>query len=191
MNAVLTKSYLRKSFLQYRKLLDETGYQPRNQQLCDKVQEFIGAKEALKIHTFLAIRGNNEPDISSLFSQLWAAGHCLVVPKSNHENHSMKHYQFSHDTKLEKGKRGILEPVHAEETTTEDIDIIFVPLLIADKLGNRIGYGGGFYDRFLAETNATKVGLSLANPLDKIAQTEKWDVPLDYLITPFKIYHYG
>ncbi len=188
---MVTKSYLRKVILQYRMLADNLMYTQRNEQLCQATMNFIEQKKANKIHTFLAIRKNNEPDISPLFEELWKNGKKVMVSKTDFMFKQMRHYLLDVKTKLELNKKGIPEPVNALEETLDDLDIIFVPLLLSDKHGYRIGYGGGYYDRLLAETNSLKVGLSLSPPVDEILQKEDWDIPLDYLITPFKTYHYG
>lgn len=188
---MITKSYFRKIILQYRMIADSLMYAQRNEQLCQAVSNFLDRRDAKKIHTFLAIEKNNEPDISSLFEKFWESDKQIVVSKTDFMFKQMRHYLLYEHTQFEVNKMGIPEPLNAEETSLENIDIIFVPLLLSDKLGYRIGYGGGYYDRLLAETKSLKVGLSLSPPVDEILQKEDWDIPLDYLITPFKTYQYG
>ncbi|MEQ8903693.1 5-formyltetrahydrofolate cyclo-ligase [Ekhidna sp.] len=188
---MITKTYIRKVILQYRVLMDRLWYDQRNKMLCQAVAEFIKEKRVEQLHTFLAIAKNNEPDISSLFPSLWAKRIMIVVSKTDFMFKQMHHYCLEEHTDLFENSKGIPEPVDARETHLDNLDVIFVPLLLADQNGNRIGYGGGYYDRLLKETKALRVGLSLSPPVDRIIQTEKWDVPLDYLITPFKTYNYG
>ncbi|WP_436514680.1 5-formyltetrahydrofolate cyclo-ligase [Ekhidna sp. To15] len=188
---MITKSYFRKVILHYRILADGLMYTQRNEQLCEAITSFLKGKDFQKIHTFLAIKENNEPDISPLFEKLWQDGKQVIVSKTDFMFKQMRHYLLEEHTQLELNKKGIPEPVGAVEIALDDLDIIFVPLLLSDKQGFRIGYGGGYYDRLLAETNSLKVGLSLSPPVDEILQKEDWDIPLDYLITPFKTYQYG
>ncbi|WP_421763908.1 5-formyltetrahydrofolate cyclo-ligase [Ekhidna sp.] len=188
---MITKSYFRKVILQYRMLADGLMYAERNKQLCQATIDFIERKEVMKIHTFLAIKQNNEPDISPLFNQLWKEGKQIIVSKTDFMFKQMRHYLLDEHTPLELNKKGIPEPIDAEEVAMDNVDIIFVPLLLSDRHGYRIGYGGGYYDRLLAEAKSLKVGLSLSPPVEKIIQKEDWDIPLDYLITPFKTYQYG
>ncbi len=82
---------------------------------------------------------------------------------------------------------GIPEPSNAQKADFEEVDLVLVPLLAADKMGNRIGYGGGFYDRLLQNSKAAKIGLSLSTKLDKISQKEVWDIKLDGVLTPFEV----
>jgi 5-formyltetrahydrofolate cyclo-ligase len=66
------------------------------------------------------------------------------------------------------------------------------PLLVADHQGHRLGYGGGFYDRYLSnpDIKALKAGLSFFEPIDEIPKSEPHDIPLDVLITPEKVYEF-
>ena len=71
------------------------------------------------------------------------------------------------------------------------IDVVFVPLLAFDKLGHRVGYGKGFYDKFLNDDcrkDVIKIGLSLFKPVDKISDIQKHDIVMDYCVTPDKVY---
>ncbi|MEO9483124.1 MAG: 5-formyltetrahydrofolate cyclo-ligase [Ekhidna sp.] len=188
---MITKSYFRKVILHYRMLADGLMYAQRNEQLCQATINFIERREIKMIHTFLAIQKNNEPDISPLFEQWWKDGTKVVVSKTDFMFKQMRHYLLDAKTNLVINKKGIPEPIDAEEAVLNDVDVIFVPLLLSDKQGFRIGYGGGYYDRLLTETNTLKVGLSLSPPVDEILQREEWDIPLDYLITPYKTYQYG
>jgi len=74
-----------------------------------------------------------------------------------------------------------------------EIDLIFVPLLAFDETGNRVGYGKGFYDKFLTKCrpDAIKVGLSYFEAIDRISDSEQFDIPLNYCITPQRIYEFG
>lgn len=188
---MLSKSLIRKVILNYRMLADGLMYAQRNEQLCKVTSEFIEERKINKLHAFLAIKKNNEPDISPLFEKLWSNGKKVVVSKTDFLFKQMRHYYLEAKTNLAINNKGIPEPVDANEASLENLDVIFVPLLLSDKLGYRIGYGGGYYDRLLSETNTLKVGLSMSPPVDEILQKEDWDIPLDYLITPNKIYKYG
>ena len=172
-------------------LIDGILHAQRNEQLCETLLDFIQSHEVRKLHAFLSIKNNNEPDISSLFETLWSSKIDVIVSKTDFMFKQMRHYYYNKHTDLVENSKGIPEPNNAQEASLEDLDLILVPLLVSDKEGYRIGYGGGYYDRLLAETKALKVGLSLSPPVDKILQSEEWDVPLNYLITPNKIYNYG
>ena len=122
---------------------------------------------------------------------LWVNSIQVVVSRTNFDKKLLNHFVLEPDTILLENKLGIKEPVDAKETSLDQIEAFLIPLLVCDRHGFRIGYGGGYYDRMLKETKALKVGLSLSPPVDKIMQQEAWDIPLDYLITPYKTYNYG
>ena len=83
-------------------------------------------------------------------------------------------------------------PISSNQKDTNLLEVIFVPLLVFDKLGHRVGYGGGYYDKFLGniKDDILKIGLSLFEPIDKIQDIEKHDISLDYTITPKRVYDF-
>jgi 5-formyltetrahydrofolate cyclo-ligase len=89
-------------------------------------------------------------------------------------------------------KLGIQEPENGEIITPENIDYVLTPLLALDKNGMRVGYGKGVYDTFFKNCSAEtlKIGLHYFDITQKIEDTNDFDVPLNYCITPEKIFHF-
>ena len=87
---------------------------------------------------------------------------------------------------------GILEPKGGSEISPERIDLVIVPLLCFDKSGNRVGYGKGYYDRFLKKCrkDCIKIGFSYFSPVASIDDTNEFDIPLDYGISPDAIHEF-
>jgi len=87
---------------------------------------------------------------------------------------------------------GIAEPINGEWITPEEIDLVFVPFLACDEKGYRVGYGKGFYDRFLASCrpDILKIGFSYFEPVEHISDINQFDVPLNICITPNRIYEF-
>ena len=191
MGVTISKSLVRKTILSYRKQMASSEFAFRNDLLCQRLKGMVEQRGFEVIHTFLPIGRNKEPDATVLFSWLWENGKTIVVSKTNFERRNMDHFILEEDTVLEENHVGIKEPVSAKAAAIEKVDLVLVPLVVADKLGNRVGYGGGFYDQLLAGTKALKVGLSLSSPLDEILQADEWDIPIDILITPFNTYQHG
>ena len=192
MKTEVSKALVRKSVLQYRRLLTGEEYSRKNKILINEVLNFIKEKRVKTVHTFLAIKKNREPDVQSMLVNLWDLGIKIMISRTNFQEKSMQHFYLKKDSVLVENHLNIPEPMEdLDPAQIGEVDTIFVPLLVTDKSGHRIGYGGGYYDRLLKETKALKVGLSLSPPVDNIIQTEEWDKPLDYLITPFKTYNYG
>ncbi len=72
-------------------------------------------------------------------------------------------------------------------TVTTEIDVAVIPLLICDENKNRVGYGKGYYDKFLSKNDCIKVGICYDFQVVESITPNEWDVPLDYIITPTKI----
>jgi len=89
-------------------------------------------------------------------------------------------------------KYGIEEPIEGIDMFPTEIDLVIVPLLCFDKKGNRVGYGKGCYDRFLKKCrkDCIKIGFSYFAPVDQVDDINKFDVKLDYGITPDAIYQF-
>ena len=87
---------------------------------------------------------------------------------------------------------GIPEPKEGNEMSPELIDLVIVPLLYFDKTGNRVGYGKGYYDRFLKKCrkNCIKIGISYFSPTEPIEDINEFDVPLNYGISPDAIHEF-
>lgn len=144
------------------------------------------------LHAYLPIYSNNEPDPSPLIDWLKFSnpGLQVVYPKINPEDYSMQHILEDTDTYFEENKYGIPEPVHGTNVDPMELDLIMVPMLGFDKMGNRVGYGKGYYDRFLAKCkkDVIKVGLSFLSPIDCIEDVDFFDKKLDFCITPERVY---
>jgi 5-formyltetrahydrofolate cyclo-ligase len=144
------------------------------------------------VHAFLPIYKNNEPDTGPLLDWLKFAnpGLQIVYPKVSSVNFSMKHYLHEEDMYFEINQYGIPEPVGGTEIMPEELDMVFVPLLGFDLQGNRVGYGKGYYDRFLSKCkdDVIKVGLSFLSPIDCIEDVDFFDKKLDFCITPERVY---
>ncbi|WP_149273219.1 5-formyltetrahydrofolate cyclo-ligase [Pareuzebyella sediminis] len=157
------------------------------------------AKASLKLpiwshqyyHLFLTISEQKEINTSFILSILQGKNKNIVVPKVVGKG-ILKHYLLTNSTILQKNRWNVPEPVKGCEVALSKIDIVFVPLIAFDLLGNRVGYGKGFYDRFLSECRADvkKIGLSLFEAEEAITDVSENDIPLDYCITPNNIYSF-
>ena len=143
-------------------------------------------------HIFLSIEKNNEVDTNPILNILTAKEKKIIISKSNFEDLSMTNYILDDDVVLELNKYGIPEPKNGQKIKISSIEVVFIPLLCFDKKGNRVGYGKGFYDRFLNELpkKSIKIGLSLFSPEYSIVGINKNDVKLDYCITPKKAFSF-
>lgn len=116
----------------------------------------------------------------------------IAYPVGDMATAEMKAIATHEDTVFHTSSIGILEPKEGDELLPAGIDLIFVPLLICDENGYRVGFGKGFYDRYLqkCKKDVIKMGFSYFAPVNKIDDTNQFDVPLNYCITPESIYEF-
>jgi len=93
-------------------------------------------------------------------------------------------------TTWQKNKYGINEPSNGPYLSALNIHVVIVPLLAFDKAGHRVGYGKGYYDRFLSKVSpqTITIGLSWFAPVDEITGITVYDIPLNYCVTPYQLY---
>jgi len=139
-------------------------------------------------HLFLTISEKKEIDTTPILSILQGKDKDIIVPKMKGD--VLTHFLLTDNTQLKKNKWHVPEPVNGQKIEPVQIDVVFVPLLAFDLNGNRVGYGKGYYDGFLRECrpDVKKIGLSLFEAVDQITDVNKNDIPLDYCVTPNKIY---
>lgn len=183
----MTKAELRRDYKQRRKLLTAPEISSLNADLLKHLIEYDWGGVRY-MHTFLPIAGKNEPDMWSFITSMRVHyPHIkVVISRSEPRDCTMQHFLLTADVTLKKNVWGIVEPVDGERVDDTLLDVVLVPLLIADKAGNRVGYGKGFYDRFLAKCrpDCRKIGISVFTAVEKIDDVDLLDVPLDMLITP-------
>jgi 5-formyltetrahydrofolate cyclo-ligase len=143
-------------------------------------------------HVFLPIEEQKEVNTEYVLHLLSGKDKEIVVSKSDFETRGMAHFLLTDNTKIKKNEYNIPEPVNGLSVPSETIDVVFVPLLAFDLSGNRVGYGKGFYDRFLAECKpeTIKIGLSFFEAENEIKDVFESDVKLDYCVTPEKVYEF-
>lgn len=144
-------------------------------------------------HIFLPIEKQKEINTEFLLHVLAGKDKEVLVSKSDFDTRKMTHFLLTENTKIVKNAYGIPEPVSGIEVQSKQIEVVFVPLLAYDTMGNRVGYGKGFYDLFLAECTpeTLKVGLSFFDAEDSIEDVYPNDIQLDYCITPKKFWEFS
>ena len=192
---VMQKQDLRTAFLQKRKALSEAEVKGFSKKIHDWFFRSIPVHAYATIHAFLPIKRNNEVDTWLIINTLqkdFATD--IIIPKS-HEDGTMSHYLLTKETVFEENQWEIPEPspVGSLQSSVSDIDLVLIPLLCFDKKGYRVGYGKGYYDRFLAECrpDVLKIGLSIFEPIEQIKDVDAYDIRLDYCITPNKIWQFS
>ena len=188
----MTKADARRDFLQKRAALPEGEYHQLNFQLYQQFFSLIDLSGVRCLHIFLPIEGKREVDTWPIIDRLRREHEHirLSIPKVN--GSELENFYFEGIHQLKKNKWGIMEPEQGVPTPTDKIDMVIVPLLAFDKLGNRVGYGKGFYDRFLVECRfgCKRVGLSLFQPIEKIEDANENDVALSSCVNSERLYNF-
>jgi len=181
----MLKSDLRKLYKQKRNTLTITEKEKLQESIYQQIFE-LETDNISTVHLFLSMRKFNEIDTLPIINFFREKGKRIIVSRCNFEDDTLSHFYFDKDTQLELNKFGVPEPVNAEEANVKDIDLVFVPMLISDEENYRVGYGKGFYDRFLSECreDTQTIGLNFFSPIKKIKDTHEFDVPLNSVIYP-------
>ena len=116
----------------------------------------------------------------------------MAYPKSNFEDNSMEALLINESTVYKTNKYLITEPKEGVILQPTTFDIVFVPLFVCDENGFRVGYGKGFYDKYLANCreDCVKIGFSYFEPIQKIEDVNEFDIPLNMCITPNNVYEF-
>ncbi len=178
----MTKKEARTKYRDIRDLLSEDLVQLASHSICEQLSEVDLTDKT--VHVFLPIKRLKEIDLWEFIHYCYAEKVTVCTSVSNFDNHSMKTILLTPETELKENEWGIPEPTGGKELPAKDIDLVIVPLLYADEHGNRVGYGKGFYDRFLAECRADvkKIGVNYFAPKDAIEDTEPTDLKIDVLV---------
>ncbi|MDQ3292356.1 MAG: 5-formyltetrahydrofolate cyclo-ligase [Bacteroidota bacterium] len=190
----MQKARLRKEMLQKRLGYNLAEIAQKSQQIANNFFQHFALAHIKAIHIFLPIQLKNEIDTWPIIRKLQAEFPDIKVVASvaDLEEFTLTHHWLLPETELVQNKWGIPEPQGAEAVAIEKIDMVLVPLLAFDVLGHRVGYGKGFYDRFLeiCRVDTLKIGLSLEEPIAAISDVHEGDTALDYAITPTHVYKF-
>lgn len=190
----MNKKELRHAFLARRKALLNSEVDARSQQISQLFFDWHTPTPQAVIHLFLPIARQNEVNTWPIVHRLWQdfPSVRVAVSVTDMVTRQLTHYALTPTTTLTENRWHIPEPIASQSAPipTAILTTVLVPLLVFDQQGHRVGYGGGFYDRFLATCppDCQKIGLSLEEPIDRIDDIEPTDVPLDACITPINVY---
>lgn len=188
----MTKAEVRKIYLRKQKSLSAYERSERNLHIATRFFERFDLTKMRFLHTFLSIAKNGEVETLHIRKRLWKEFPEIttVAPRVDFQTMTLENRLFDAATSFVENVWGIPEPSDGETVAVEKIDVCLVPLLGFDEKGFRVGYGKGFYDRFLSECrpDCLKIGLSYFEPTTKIANVQKFDVKLDFCVTPQTVF---
>lgn len=186
----MTKQELRILYKEKRNSLSDTKAEQLNELIFSQLKN-LPIWHFTNYHIFVPIQKNKEINTFPIIDHLFSMNKNVLVPKTI--GLEMKTCQINQSTVWENGQFEIPEPKVCITFDPSNLEVIFVPLLICDKKGNRIGYGGGFYDRFLEKSNpkVIKIGLNYFPSIENIDEVEATDIPIDYCVSPEGIESFG
>ncbi len=183
----MLKSAIRKEYLKRRRDLPPSE---RARYEAAIIQHFcrLDLSQVLTLHLFLPIEKNYEFNTWPIvhWLQQYRPAIRLVVPRLGGASATLEHVLMLPSSVIVLNKWGIPEPADGEYMDARQIDLCLIPLLAIDPKGQRVGYGGGYYDRFLAacRPDLQTVGISIFEPVSEISDTEPYDIPLGSCLFP-------
>jgi 5-formyltetrahydrofolate cyclo-ligase len=168
------------------RLADLTGAQRAagSQRIAERLTALPAWRQAGTVMAFLSLP--TEVQTRSIIDRAWAEGKRLVVPKVDWENRRMSAVRINGwSDRLVTGRLGLVEPANDEPTDVSLIDLMLVPGLAFDAEGGRLGRGGGFFDRFMAQPGFRAITCGLAFDCQRGGRLprEVTDLPVDLLVT--------
>ncbi len=189
---VSTKIELRKEFLDKRENFSVPAVERESERIAEMFFNSFDLTKIKVLHCFLPIAKFNEINTMWIFERIWHEFPRIetVVPRVNFQTNEIENLKFTSETKLTRNQWEIDEPERNEVVETKKVDVILVPLLCFDARGFRVGYGKGFYDKFLANCrpDSLKIGLSYFPPVAEISDIHEFDVRLDFCVTAEKVF---
>lgn len=189
----MNKSFLRAEYLNKRKNLDQDEIHDKNSAIVKNLKLLLSEKIIGTVHLFLPQHGKVEIDTWQIISffQKDLPQTAIAVPRIVPGTKEMEHFLLTPETNLIENRWKIPEPEPETSLKIEpvNLDAVLIPLLAFDKKGYRVGYGGGYYDRFLSQCkpDVIKIGLSFFEAIEKINDIDPYDVPMNYCVTPLRI----
>lgn len=185
----MLKKEIRKKYKELRQQITEDILVEKSLAIANRMLQ-LDVWDKTYYHLFLTIEKQKEVDTEFVLQILAGKDKEIVVSKSDFETLEMSHFLLTDNTKFRTNSYHIPEPINGLEVPVDKIEVVFVPLLAFDLKGNRVGYGKGFYDKFLSKCNpeTIKIGLSFFEAEEEISDATNNDMRLNFCVTPDKIY---
>lgn len=189
----MIKKEIRKIELEKRLQLSPPELQARTALIIDRLKN-LPQFQCQHLLSYYPLKQRNEFDVSLAERILKERNPSLQVswPKIEGNTSLMEAHLIEKSKLFTKNKFNILEPLDGDIVPPQAIDVVLVPLIAFDELGFRVGYGRGFYDRYLpgCRNDVVKMGFSFFDAVDKIEDINEFDVPLTLCITPTGVYEF-
>lgn len=189
---IMRKKELRKIYLEKMRSQPPEEREEKSRQIAERFFKKFDLENVRFLHLYLPIEKFGEVRTEFIFRRVWRELPFIktLAPRVDFDANEIKSVEFDEAAPLALNHWEIHEPAGDKTVESRLIDVILVPLLCFDTSGFRVGYGKGFYDRFLAKCrpDALKIGLSFFAPVRHIDDAGDFDAPLDFCVTPDEIY---
>lgn len=178
------KIALRERILAERRALPEAERTRRSRRIAERLVELEVWERARLVHLYVGAL-DGEVETRDVAREAWRSGKRVACPVVEWEPPRLAHHEIRSLEELVVDRRGLWQPDPdtAPAVDPADVDLVVAPGLAFDRRGNRIGFGAGFYDRFLAAVDATVVALAYSLQLVDAVPHGRHDVPVDWIVT--------
>ncbi|MFV9511846.1 5-formyltetrahydrofolate cyclo-ligase [Tepidibacillus sp. LV47] len=180
-----TKKNLRQFFLEKRNQLDSFTVKEKSEKINQNLLTHPLYQLSQRVMVYLSFK--NEVDLKGLIEHAWKQGKQVIAPKTNSKTKQIDPYLIRSWSELEKGILGILEPKTCDKNPfpLKEIELVLVPGLAFDYQGYRLGYGGGYYDRFFDRFAKPPYRIGIAYDFQRVPHLPRddHDYPVDEICT--------
>ena len=182
----MNKNEIRKKYIDIRKNINAIDRINKSKIISNKLllNKVLNDSKVIAIYKSL----NSEVDTEDTISNLWSMNKVVLIPKV--EKDIINFYEYNKNDKLIKSTFGVLEPNNNKIYKKDNIDLIIVPGVCFDKNMNRMGFGKGYYDKYLENSNIYKIGICFSEQIsNKELVTDKYDIKMNEIITDKEVYY--
>jgi 5-formyltetrahydrofolate cyclo-ligase len=179
------KKGIRKTILEKRLALSNQEYREKSEIICEKLISHPIIQEASTIHIYYPVK--NEVDVRPFIEMLWNSGKRVIMPRVDFSTKEMENFFVISFGQLEETRYGLYEPRSISPLHLGSPDVVIVPGVAFSPDRQRLGYGGGFYDRFLSSVITTKIAPAFDLQIIPELPVMKHDQALDLIITETRI----
>ncbi|WP_075618085.1 5-formyltetrahydrofolate cyclo-ligase [Paenisporosarcina indica] len=182
----MEKSTLRKKMIHTLNNMDPQKHQLKSNQ----IKSNLLIEENVKKSEVIGITLSSFPEVETwgIVESLWVQGKSVVVPKCNPTTREMIFYKITSFDQLEVVYMKLKEPIPAVTSKVDpsEIDLLIVPGVVFDRSGYRIGFGGGYYDRYLSRYHGLTISLAFDCQVVECVPVQQFDLPVKYIMTESK-----
>lgn len=184
------KEKIRRRILAIRSLLSLDEVTQKSGAITHHLLTLFAYQDASTVHCYVAAT-SNEVETRPFIEECLRSGRALLVPVVDYKRRCLLSARIDSLDALRPGRFGLYEPdsssIHLADPSS--IDLVVVPGIAFDSSGNRIGFGGGYYDRFLRDLSALKIGIAYQCQVIEQIVPGPTDVPIDLVVTEERVYN--